>query len=86
MGFAWELANVRNFGMPEVWDCPAPAPRHRKPRQPRRRQRLRWPGAAGRRPWVGPAHGAVLAARAAARRARLILAARPALTDHRRAF
>jgi hypothetical protein len=77
MGFAWELANVRNFGMPEVWDCPAPSPRHRKPRQ---RQRLRLPGAARH------AHAAVLAARAAPRRARLILAARPALTDHRRAF
>jgi hypothetical protein len=63
MGFAWELANVRKFGLPEVWDCPAPSPRHRKPRQRR-------PGAA----------------RAASRRARLILAARPALTDHRRAF
>jgi hypothetical protein len=81
MGFAWELANVRNFGMPEVWDCPAPSPRHRKPRQ-RQRQRLslRRPGAARH------AHAAVLAARAASHRARLILAARPALTDHRRAF
>jgi hypothetical protein len=77
MGFAWELANVRNFGMPEVWDCPASAPRHRKPRQ---RLRLHRPGAARH------AHAAALAARAASRRARLILAARPALTDHRRAF
>jgi hypothetical protein len=84
MGFAWELANVRNFGMPEVWDCPAPSPRHRKPRQ---RQRQRQRGAAGRRPGAARhAHGAMLAARAASRRARLILAARPALTDHRRAF
>jgi hypothetical protein len=79
MGFAWELANVRNFGMPEVWDCPAPSPRHRKPRQRR-------PGAAARHGGAGHAHRAVLAARAASRRARLILAARPALTDHRRAF
>ena len=37
MGFAWELANVRKFGMPEVWDYPPPSPRHRKPRP----QRLR---------------------------------------------
>jgi hypothetical protein len=79
MGFAWELANVRNFGMPEVWDCPAPSPRHRKPRQ-RQRLRLHRPEAARH------AHAAVLAARAGSRRARLILAARPALTDHRRAF
>jgi hypothetical protein len=80
MGFAWELANVRNFGMPEVWDCPAPSPRHRKPRR-------NGPGDAGRRHGAaGHAHDAVLAARAASRRARLILAARPVLTDHRRAF
>jgi hypothetical protein len=73
MGFAWELANVRDFGMPEVWDCPAPSPRHRKPRRP-------LPGA------TGHVQGAALAARAASRRARLILTARPVLADHRRAF
>jgi hypothetical protein len=75
MGFAWELANVRDFGMPEVWDCPSPAPspRHRKPRRPLR-------GA------TGHFRDAALAARAASRRARLILTARPVLADHRRAF
>jgi hypothetical protein len=34
MGFGWESANVRHFGMPEIWDYPSPRPRHRKP--PRR--------------------------------------------------
>jgi hypothetical protein len=74
MGFVLELANAGNFGMPDVWDFPEPSPRHRKP--PRR---------------YGPqaaalAHGAMTAAAAAARRASTVIATRPALADHRRAF
>ena len=68
MGFALELDNAGNFGLPDVGR--SRAPRHRKP--PR-----------GHRPLT---HGAVQAAAAAARRARMVLATRPALADHRRAF
>jgi len=72
MGFALELNNAANFGMPDVGR--SRSPRHRKP--PRRH-----------RPEVGDlAHGAMQAAAAAARRARTVLATRPALADHRRAF
>jgi hypothetical protein len=74
MGFAWEPANVRSSGMADAWDCPPPAPRHRR--------RTRWhrPGAAA------CAHAAVTAIAAAVRRARTLLSTRPALVDHRRAF
>jgi hypothetical protein len=61
MGFALELDNAGNFGLPDVGR--SRSPRHRKP--PRRH-----------RPQVG----------GLARRARTVLAARPALADHRRAF
>jgi hypothetical protein len=73
MGFALELANAGNFGMPDVWDFPAPSPRHRKP--PRRHR----PAAAAL------AHCAMTAA-SAARRAKIVIVTRPALADHRRAF
>jgi hypothetical protein len=74
MGFGLELGNAGNFGLPDIWDCRARSPRHRKP--PRRI-----------RPEVGGlTHGAVRAAATAARRARAVLATRPALADHRRAF
>lgn len=72
MGFAWESANVGNFGKPEVWDYPSPSPRHRKP--PRRLAETP----------VG--RGAIVAATAAARRARAVVTAGPMLADHRRAF
>jgi hypothetical protein len=72
MGFGLELNNAGNFGMPDVGR--SRPPRHRKP--PRRH-----------RPEVGElTHGAVQVAAAAARRARAVLATRPALADHRRAF
>jgi hypothetical protein len=74
MGFAWELANVRKFGMPEVWDYPPPSPRHRKPRP----QRLRSVAAL--------AHAAVVAASTVPHRAKVLVVTRPALADHRRAF
>jgi hypothetical protein len=74
MGFALELNNAANFGMPDICDYRSHSPRHRKP--PRKH-----------RPEVGElTHGAVQAAAAAARRARTVLATRPALADHRRAF
>jgi hypothetical protein len=74
MGFALELGNAANFGLPDVDRGRGRSPRHRKP--PRRH-----------RPEVGGlTHGAVHAAAAAARRARIVLATRPALADHRRAF
>jgi hypothetical protein len=72
MGFAWESANVRHFGMPEVWDNPSPSPRHRKP--PRRLVE------------TAVARNAIVAASAAARRARSVVASGPVLADHRRAF
>jgi hypothetical protein len=74
MGFAWVSANVRDFGMPEVWDYPPPSPRHRKPRRQPAQQVARF------------AHGAVLAATAMPRRTKALVVARPALADHRRAF
>ncbi len=74
MGFAWELANVTNFGMPEVWDYPPPSPRHRKPR-PQRGQSA-----------AALVHAALAAVRAVPRRAKFLLMTRPALADHRRAF
>jgi hypothetical protein len=73
MGFALELANAGNSGMPDAWDMPSAVPRHRKP--PHRR-RL---GLAGL-PQV------TAAAAAAARRAWTVITKRPALADHRRAF
>jgi hypothetical protein len=74
MGFALELDNTGNFSIPDVHNYRSRSPRHRKP--PRRY-----------RPEVGElTHGAVQVAVAAARRARTVLATRPALTDHRRAF
>jgi hypothetical protein len=72
MGFAWEPSNAGNSGGLEPFDRPPSSPRHRKP--PRR------PGAAAH------AHGAVTAIAAASRRARTLLATRPSLVDHRRAF
>jgi hypothetical protein len=74
MGFALELANAGDFAMPDVWDFPAPSPRHRKP-----------PLKHGAKA-AAVAHGAVTTAAIAARRARVALATRPALADHRRAF
>jgi hypothetical protein len=74
MGFALELANAGNSGMPDVWDVPSAAPRHRKP--PRRR----------RLALVGLPHATAAAAAAMARRARIVIIKRPALADHRRAF
>jgi hypothetical protein len=74
MGFAWEFANVRNFGMPDVWEYPPLSPRHRKP--PRR--------AVG--DVTALAHRTAAAVAMAARRAKAALAARRALADHRRAF
>jgi hypothetical protein len=74
MGFAWEYANVRNFGMPEVWDYPRASPRHRKPRP----QRLRAVAAL--------AHAAVTAVSTLPGRAKFLVVTRPALADHRRAF
>jgi hypothetical protein len=74
MGFALELDNAGNFGIPDICEHRSHSPRHRKP--PRRH-----------RPEVGElTHGAVHAAAAAARRARTVLFTRPALADHRRAF
>jgi hypothetical protein len=31
MGFALELANAGNAGLPDAWEVPPAAPRHRKP-------------------------------------------------------
>ena len=74
MGFAWELANVRKFGMSEVWDYPPRSPRHRKPRPPR----LHAVSAV--------ALAAVVAARRMSHRAKVVIVTRSALADHRRAF
>jgi hypothetical protein len=74
MGFALELANAGNSGMPDAWNVTSAAPRHRKP--PRRRR----PGLAGL------AHATAAAAAATARRARTVVTTRPAIADHRRAF
>jgi hypothetical protein len=74
MGFALELANAGNTGMPAAWDIPSAAPRHRKP--PRRR----------RLQLAGLPQATAAAAAAAARRARTVITTRPALADHRRAF
>jgi hypothetical protein len=73
MGFVLELANAGDFGTPDAWDFPPPAPRHRKPRR-------HGPEA------VALARDAVTAAAAAARRARSLIVTHPALADHRRAF
>jgi hypothetical protein len=70
MGFAWESANVRHFGMSEVWDYPPPRARHRKP--PRRLTQ------------AGVARTAIGQAIAVARWARVVVW--PTLLDHRRAF
>ena len=74
MGFALELDNADNYGMPDISEHRSPSPRHRKP------SRRHWPEVGGL------AHGAVHVAASAARRARTVLATRPALADHRRAF
>jgi hypothetical protein len=72
MGFALELANAGNSGMPDAWNVPSAAPRHRKPQ---RRRRL-----------AGLPHATAAAAAVTARRARAVITTRPALADHRRAF
>jgi hypothetical protein len=74
MGFAWEPANVRKFGMPEVWEYPPRSPRHRKPR-PQRRHAV-----------AELAHAALAAVGAVPHRAKVVVVTRPALADHRRAF
>jgi hypothetical protein len=73
MGFAWAPANVRKFGMPEVWDYPPRSARHRKPRPER------WPAV------TAVARTAMTAASAMPRRAKAAVTT-PALADHRRAF
>ncbi len=73
MGFALELANAGNSGMPDDWEAAPPTARHRK--LPRRRRF----GLAGV-PQV------TAAAATAARRAVSAVTTRPALADHRRAF
>jgi hypothetical protein len=74
MGFAWEPANVRGSAITDAWDCAPPRPRHRGPGH--------WhvPGPAA------CAHATMTAIAAGSRRARTLLATRPALADHRRAF
>ena len=74
MGFALELANAGNSGMPDAWNVPSAAPRHRKP--PRRR----------RFGLASLPHATAAAAVATAHRARTVITTRPALADHRRAF
>src|SRR5260370_38450741 len=74
MGWAWETANVRKFGMPEVWDYPPHSPRHRKPR-PQRMQAA-----------AALAHAAVAAARTAPRLAKGVGVTGPPRADHRRPF
>jgi len=74
MGFALELANAGNSGLPDAWETLSAAPRHRRPL---RRRRFR------------PArllHATAAAFAAAARRARTVITTRPAIADHRRAF
>ena len=74
MGFAWASANVKKFGMPEVWDYPPPSPRHRRPRRPPRQELVRF---------------AIRTAAAVAglpRRVKALITAGPPLADHRRAF
>ena len=76
MGFALELANAGNSGMPDAWNVPSAAPRHRKPQ---RRRRL----------GLGLAdlpYAMAAAAAVTARRARAVITSRPTLADHRRAF
>jgi hypothetical protein len=74
MGFAWERANVRKFGTPDVWDYPPRSPRHRKPR-PRRMHAV-----------AALAHAALAAAGTVPHRAKVAVVTRPSLADHRRAF
>jgi hypothetical protein len=75
MGFALELENAGNSGMPQAWNVPPPAaPRHRKPARRRR------PGL------TGLAQATAGGAAATARWARTVITTRPALADHRRAF
>jgi len=74
MGFALELANGGNSGMPDAWEAPSATPRQRKP--PR-----------GRRVGLaGLPHATTAAAATAARWAITIITTRHALADHRRAF
>jgi hypothetical protein len=74
MGFALELANAGNSGLPDAWETLSAAPRHRRPLRSRRLG------------LAGVPHAAAAAATAAVRRARTIITTRPALADHRRAF
>jgi hypothetical protein len=74
MGFAWQLANVRKFGLPEVWDHPPRSPRHRKP-PPQRLHVV-----------AELAYAAVEAASTVPHWAKVVVLTRPALADHRRAF
>jgi hypothetical protein len=73
MGFALELANAGNSGMPDAWEAPTAA-RHRKPSRGRRMA------------LVGVPHVTAAAAATAARWAITVVTTRPALADHRRAF
>jgi hypothetical protein len=73
MGFALELANAGNSGMPDDWEAPPATPRHRK-----------LPGRARFGLAVVPQVAATAAA--AARWAVAVITTRPALADHRRAF
>jgi hypothetical protein len=74
MGFALELANAGNSGMPDDWEAPSATPRHR--RLPRTR----------RFGLVGVPHVTAAAATTAARWAKAVITTRPALADHRKAF
>jgi hypothetical protein len=73
MGFALELANAGNSGMPDDWEAPPATPRHRK--LPRRRR-----FGAARAPHL------TAAAATAARWAIALITTRQALADHRKAF
>jgi hypothetical protein len=74
MGFAWERANVTEFGTPDIWDYPPRSPRHRKPR-PQRMHAV-----------TALAHAALAAAGSVPHRAKVAVVTRAALADHRRAF
>jgi hypothetical protein len=78
MGFALELANAGNSGMPDAWEVPSAAPRHRKPLRSklRRSKLLRSKLRRTRR------FGLV----GVARRAMAVVTTLPTLGDHRRAF
>jgi len=78
MGFVWEPTSVSGSGMPDTWDCPPSS----APSFLRHRER---PGRTGPRP-PARAHPVTGAIAAASRLAKTLIAARPPLTDHRRAF